>query len=151
MLNLNLGSGTNRKQDYISVDLYTPEADEHWDIAQTWPYEDESVDNIYACHVIEHLTRYEWEVTRKEIQRVLKDGGSIEIRVPDIEKVCTQLLAEPNELINHQRLFGLQTNPGEFHKNGFTEVLLRYSFAMTGEVLPPSSDYELHMRFTKNV
>ena len=149
MLNLNVGSGTNRKQDYISVDLYTPEADEHWDIAKTWPYADESVDNIYACHVIEHLDRHEWENFYYEVYRVLKPGGSIEIRCPDMLKLCKRYLDNPSRS-NLVQVYGLQSNPGEYHKNGFTSEDLRLWFDdMKAEDLPPATDYELHMRFTK--
>lgn len=150
MLNLNLGSGSNRKQDYISVDYYDPAADERWDISKIWPYGDNEVDNIYACHVIEHLSRDEFAVFAKEAYRCLKPGGSIEIRCPDIVKVCQQLIANPYDILMHQRLYGIQTNLGEYHKSGHTHLTLQEAFSgMKSEILPPSSDYELHMRFTK--
>ena len=82
-MNLNLGSGTSRKQDYLSVDLYTPEADVMIDLTRPLPFDDESVDNIYASHVVEHFSRDEWESIRKDWVRVLKPGGAIEIRCPD--------------------------------------------------------------------
>lgn len=151
-MNLNLGSGTNRKQDYISVDKYVPEADEHWDITSTWPHDDESVDNIYACHVIEHLSRKEFGDFVAEVNRVLKPGGTIEILCPDIILVCIKFLADPNDGYSMMQLYGLQSNDGEFHKNGFTLDSLKRAFTgYAAENLPPTDDTELHMRFTKHV
>lgn len=151
-MNLNLGSGTNRKQDYISVDKYCPEADEHWDLTQRLPLDDESVDNIYACHVIEHFSRAEWDSMRRDWVRVLKPGGSIEIICPDILKVCQKFINNPNQPYPMMQMYGLQTNDGEYHKNGFTEFILFSSFIdLDSEVLPATDDTELHMRFTKRV
>lgn len=150
MVNLNVGAGSNRKQDYISVDLYDDAADEHWDIGSRWVYPDNSVDNIYACHVIEHLSRAEFKVFAHEAMRCLKPGGQLEIRCPDIMKLCHLMLQDSYSITNHQRMYGLQSNEGEYHKSGYNEVLLNEAFhPMKPELLSPSSDYELHMRFTK--
>ena len=150
MLNLNLGSGTSRKQDYLSIDLYTPEADVMIDLTRPLPFDDESVDNIYASHVVEHFSRDEWESIRKDWVRVLKPGGAIEIRCPDIIKVCQKFITNPSDDFNMKTLYGLQTNEGEYHKNGFTVGSLVSSFPdLLSEILAPSTDYELHMRFTK--
>lgn len=149
-MNLNMGAGSNRKQDYVSVDLYNDASDLKIDVAGLLPFEDESIDNIYACHVVEHLSRQEWEQARSEWVRILKENGTIEIRCPDIIKVCEKLIQDPELEWNYQMLYGLQINDGEYHKNGFTEQKLIKDFiGLDAEVLAPSTDYELHMKFTK--
>lgn len=149
MLQLNLGSGTNRKQDYISVDLYT-EADLIINIVRPLPFDDETVDNIYASHVIEHFTREEWDSMHTDWVRVLKPGGSIEIRCPDIIKSCEKLIENPYDPFNMMILYGGQHAEGEYHKNGFTQRSLTDSFpSLTARLLEPSTDYELHMKFKK--
>ncbi len=150
MKNLNLGSGTSRKQDYLSVDLYIPEADLMVDITRPLPFDDESIDSIYASHVVEHFSREEWESIHKDWVRVLKKGGSIEIRCQDIIKTCQKFINNPTEPFNMMALYGTQLTLGEYHKNGFTEQSLTDSFpSLLSELLEPSTDYELHMRFTK--
>lgn len=150
MLNLNIGSGTNRIQGYLSVDLYTPEADMGLDCSKPLPFDAESVDNIYTSHFIEHLSRQEWMSVYPSWCYVLKPGGSIEIRCPDIVKVCQMMVDNPRDERNHQILFGLQHTEGEYHKSGFTERYLTNCFpTLRAEVLEPSTDYELHMRFMK--
>lgn len=152
MLNLNIGSGSNRKQDYVSVDLYAPEADMVMDCSKPLDFDAETVDNIYSSHFIEHLSRAEWMRVYPSWCRVLKPGGTIEIRCPDIQKVCQLMLTESNSERHHQILYGLQDSPGEYHKSGYTEQSLRNCFpTLTAELLEPSTDYELHMRFTKDV
>lgn len=149
-MKLNLGSGTNRIQDHISVDLYIDEADLGLDLTRKLPFDDESIDAIYSSHVVEHFSRAEWDDIRKDWTRVIKKGGTIEIRCPDIVKVCEQMLANPYDPFTMMKLYGLQSTEGEYHKNGFTQESLTDSFPhMVAELLSPSSDYELHMRFTK--
>lgn len=144
-----MGSGSSRKQDYVSVDLHT-DADIGLDLTRPLPWKDGEVDNIYSSHFIEHLSRKEWELASKEWQRVLKVGGTIEIRCPDIIKVCEKFLLEPTDPYRMMQLYGQQGHEGEFHKNGFTHVSLTESFPeCVPTLLVPSSDTELHMSFRK--
>lgn len=149
LVNLNLGAGTNRKQDYLSVDFYT-DADIKHDLTKPLPYADGTVDNIYACHVVEHFSKAEWEVIAKDWSRVIKPGGCIEIRCPDIVLSAQRLIANPKDPFNIQIIYGNQTTPGEFHKNGFTYAsLTEYFPEFTSVLLEPSTDYELHIKLTK--
>jgi predicted SAM-dependent methyltransferase len=149
MLNYNFGSGTSRRQDFISVDKYIPEADEHWDLTEPLPLADQSVDNIFSAHFIEHLSRDEWHSLRKEWDRVLKQGGTIELYCPDIKKVCEQFIAEPTTA-NLVHIYGMQDTPGEYHKNGFTEGTLILSFPNYSYEVLPHDDTEIHMKFIKD-
>ncbi len=49
------------------------------------PYKDNSVDLIYASHVLEYFDREEALDVIKEWRRVLKKGGELRIAVPDFE------------------------------------------------------------------
>lgn len=150
MTKLNLGSGTSRYQDFISVDLHT-DADVKHDLTSPLPYEDESVDEIYSSHVIEHFTRTEWERMKKDWARVIKPGGTIEIRCPDILKLAEQLLDNKSDKsLAITRIYGQQGDEGQLHKNGFYLNSLALDFpGFKAEYLEPSTEYELHMRFTK--
>lgn len=148
-MRLNLGSGTNRKQGYISVDKYVPEADAWWDLTEELPVDNESVDNIFASHVVEHFSRKEWEFISKDWARVMKPGGVIEIHCPDIMRSIEGVLSGAYDL---NIIYGNQNTPGEFHKNGFTYKTICDSFpGFYGELLEPSTDYELHLKLTKEI
>lgn len=150
MTKLNLGSGSNRLQDdFINVDLHT-DADLQHDLRTPLPFADNTVDEIYSCHVIEHFTRKEWEFVRQDWARVLKPGATIEIRCPDIVKLAEHVLSTDTLPLRIQQIYGQQAHEGEFHKNGFTEQILVDSFpGFTAVLLKPSTDYELHMKLRK--
>lgn len=150
MIRLNLGSGSNRMQDgYVNVDLHT-DADLQHDLTTALPYQDNSVDHIYSSHVIEHFSRRQWDFVRKDWARVLKPGASMDLRCPDLFKLCQNFADAPDQFVRLEQIYGQQAHPGEFHKNGFTVQSLTDSFpGFTPTLLQPSSDYELHMRFTK--
>lgn len=118
---LNLGCGDVKKEGYLNIDLYGSPDLIH-DISQPLPFEDNSIDEIYASHVVEHLSRDEWKRAKKDWVRVLKNGGKIEIICPEID----QCLA--NFVTNYRgqkwgywiaTIYGNQEGPGQFHKNGF--------------------------------
>jgi hypothetical protein len=78
---LNIGCGTNIIAGYINVDhaaCYKP--DVVADLEQGWPWPDNSVDEILASHILEHIANFK-HITQS-IYRVLKIGGFVDIRVP---------------------------------------------------------------------
>lgn len=80
---LNLGCGYKKLAGAINVDAYPVcNPDFVWDLNLTpYPWDDNSVDAIYVHHVMEHLENW-WEAFR-ECSRILKTGGTVEVRVPD--------------------------------------------------------------------
>ena len=85
-MKLNLGCGQNLKQGYVNIDKYPTFApDLVWDLEKTpWPFEAGSVEAISACHVLEHLGQATdvFLAVMQELNRVLRPGGTIEIKVP---------------------------------------------------------------------
>lgn len=79
-MKLNLGCGSKMRQDYVNVDCCgTP--DVVCDLSVfPWPWADESVDEVYSEHFLEHVQDY--EKTILEIHRILKHGGEICFTVP---------------------------------------------------------------------
>jgi ubiquinone/menaquinone biosynthesis C-methylase UbiE len=55
---------------------------------QKIPYKDNSVDLIYACHVLEHIRWYNTVDALKDAYRALKPGGQLEIHVPDFDIIA---------------------------------------------------------------
>lgn len=93
MKKLNLGSGNNRVDGFISVDLYDEEADVRADICEL-PYPDDSVDEIVCYQVIEHVPYNKSNQMFSEMYRVLKPQGTVIVETPDIDVVCRQILEE---------------------------------------------------------
>lgn len=90
---LNLGSGNNRIDGFISVDLYDDEADVRADICEL-PYEDESVSNIVSYQVIEHVPYHKSQAMFEEMYRVLAYGGTAILETNDFDYLCRAILVE---------------------------------------------------------
>ena len=92
-------------------------------------FEDGSVAEIYASHVYEHLGyQHELPAALAEASRVLMPGGTLMIAVPDLEVLCrlfVQTAAHPESQWFVQRMImGGQIEPFDFHKTGFSFVIL---------------------------
>jgi SAM-dependent methyltransferase len=79
-MKLNLGCGEDTKAGYLNVDICgTPEM--VCDLSSfPWPWQDNSVEEVYSCHFLEHVP--DFEKTILEIHRILKPDGIIHFRVP---------------------------------------------------------------------
>lgn len=85
---LDIGCGGNKQPDHIGIDQYKMKG---VDIVcnvgkEKLPFKDDSVDEIYSAHFLEHLTNLneKWERTHffNEIHRVLKKGGKATLIFP---------------------------------------------------------------------
>lgn len=84
MRKLNLGCGFNKKpkeEGWINIDAdASVNPDMARDIEQGLPFDDSSVDEVYAHHVLEHMEDFIFVLG--EIYRVCMDGAEIEVEVP---------------------------------------------------------------------
>lgn len=85
---LNLGCGINTSSEFINIDAF-PFRRTHLvlNIQNLSVFPDNSVDMIYASHVIEHIPRNRLKKTLSERFRVLKRGGVLRFGVPDFDKL----------------------------------------------------------------
>lgn len=85
---LNLGCGVNTSPEFINIDT-VPFLRTHMvlDIQDLSIFPSNTVDMIYASHVIEHIPRKNLEKTLSEWRRVLKVGGILRFGVPDFDKL----------------------------------------------------------------
>ena len=58
------------------------------DISDLNQFEDASVEEIYASHVLEHIKKNQIEKTLRGIYRVLKKEGKFQVSVPDMDLLC---------------------------------------------------------------
>ena len=83
-----------------------------------------SVDKIHCSHALEHISKYQVKDTLKEWYRVLKIGGEIEIKVPDLRWLCENWLRKQNAGWDLDAIYGMQNHPGEQHRTGFSPKIL---------------------------
>lgn len=85
MTKLHLGCGNVRLEDFINIDSRkTPATDMLMDIAEL-SFSDNSIDVIYCCNVLEHISYLIVPDILKEWHRVLCQGGELILRVPDLD------------------------------------------------------------------
>jgi len=134
MIKLHLGCGNMLLKDWVNCDLYNPNAEVKCD-AKEIPYEDETVDVIYNCHLIEHFDFFEAFVVLKEWYRVLKKGGVLVTETPDMFASCKKFIeASEEDRINvlYSHFFAKPWIDGEVHKFLYTEQQLRWTLEKSG-------------------
>ncbi len=84
-LKLDFGCGPRKREGFHGVDAIKFDGvDTVMDIRKTpWPWKDESVDEAYASHFVEHLTGQERVKFFNELYRVMRKGAKATIIVPD--------------------------------------------------------------------
>ena len=119
-MKLHLGCGDKKFEGYINVDIRAEvNPDIIDDISVLEDFNDESVELIYACHVLEHFGRHEYIDVLKKWHQKLKCGGTLRVSVPDIEGVIKKY-NEGTPLRNLIGfLYGGQNYKENYHYIGF--------------------------------
>lgn len=90
MIKLHLGCGTKHIDGYTNIDVrYLPGVDEVNNIKFLRNYKPNSVDLIYACHVLEHFDRWEYKTVLTRWFELLKPGGTLRLAVPNFSAICS--------------------------------------------------------------
>ncbi|MFB2980814.1 methyltransferase domain-containing protein [Microseira sp. BLCC-F43] len=102
-------------------------------------FEDNSIEAIYASHVLEHFhysLNDELSKTLREWYRVLQPGGKLFISVPDLRVLCWLYLNPNLSLIERHYLmavmFGGQNDEHDVHKAGFDFDILTFYLEKAG-------------------
>jgi len=123
---LNLGSGKYPLKGFTNIDIWEmPNVDLVCDILEL-PYEDNSVDEINCGHCIEHLTMENARLGLKEWIRVLKNGGTIGIVVPEKDLTPKNMIdgldMPENPYSKHLSYWNLEMLKNEVKNAGFEDI-----------------------------
>lgn len=96
-------------------------------------FESNTVDLIYSCHVVEHVSFREVAALFSRWRDTLKEGGIVRISVPDFDHIVAMYGAE-NRNINSilPALMGGQDYPFNFHYAAFNAESLTQLFLDAG-------------------
>ena len=86
-MKLHLGCGNLNIDGFTNIDIQSTAADILADITDLSRFTDDSIEEIYTCHVMEHFKRRQILGVLEEWNRVLQPGGLLRISVPDFEQV----------------------------------------------------------------
>lgn len=80
-MTVDLGCGSRKMSGAIGMDIVAvPGVDVVANMAYGLPFKDNSIDDVYAYHVLEHLD--DFLAIMGEIWRVCRDGGKVHVKVP---------------------------------------------------------------------
>ena len=81
-MKLNLGCGKDKLKGYINMDMRDYGYNIVRDVRRGIPFNDNTFDEVYTCHFMEHIGHEDIYFVVEEVYRVLKDKGLFIIRVP---------------------------------------------------------------------
>ena len=126
IIKLEIGSGPKPREGYIHFDI---RADVNADVvgdARKLPFKDGEFEEVYSRFFLEHLPRRDAVIALKEMARVLRNGGVIEIIVPNIAYFCKVFVEEKGQkkywALN--KIYGFENYPEDHHYFGYDEETL---------------------------
>lgn len=138
MKKLHLGCGKRYIPGFIHVDALKFDHIDYVTKVENLPmFNSNSIDLIYACHVLEHFMRSNVNDVLMEWFRVLKHNGILRLSVPDFEaiikvyekykdlsKIIGPLYGGQNNIYNiHYNCFDFKTLKLNLKKVGFKKIL----------------------------
>ncbi len=108
-MKLNLGSGPQEVEGFTNLDAHNGE------FIYPLAYEDGTVDEIRASHVLEHFPHGQTQAVLTDWVRSLKPGGLLKIAVPDFPSIAQNYFAKRKQP-TVAYLMGGQVDEYDFHK-----------------------------------
>jgi len=123
-IKLHLGCGKKCIPGFCHIDVRKfPHVDYVTSVDKLDMFKNDSVDLIYACHLLEHFKRNKTDKVLKEWYRVLKKGGILRLAVPDFEKLVKVYQKTKDLKLILGPLVGRQDYPENTHY-----IVFDYSF-----------------------
>jgi hypothetical protein len=133
MKRLHLGCGTKHLDGYINIDIrYLPGVDEINNVKFLRNYENESINEIYACHVLEHFSRWDYNNVLRRWYELLIPNGILRLSVPNFEAICEHYTKYKNINALMGLLYGGQDYDQNFHYVGFDYISLEKDLKSLG-------------------
>lgn len=125
-MKINIGGGYKKKEGWINLDI-DPNTNPDYVVdleTDRLPFEDNSVDEVIAHHVLEHIGAGYFHCLQ-ELYRVCKDGAMIDIRVP--HHFHEVFINDPTHqrpiTVEGMRLFSKKVNRHEIETGGTSSCL----------------------------
>lgn len=134
-MKLHLGCGIRQIKGFTNIDI-RPEVNPDIidDILKLEKFKSNSVDLIYICHCLEHVSKRDSYKALERFYNVLKPDGKLYIAVPDIEAAIKHFNEHQNLAAIRTMFWGSQVlgNEHDFHKNGWTFWTLKDDLHLIG-------------------
>ncbi|MDD2531243.1 MAG: methyltransferase domain-containing protein [Candidatus ainarchaeum sp.] len=127
MSKLEIGSGNKPKEGYLHFDIRSNVNADVIGDAKKLPFRDEEFSEVYSRFFLEHLLRKDARITLKEMYRVLKKEGVLEIIVPNIAYFFKLFLTESGQKKEWalNKIYGFENYVEDHHYFGYDEETLK--------------------------
>lgn len=89
MLKLEIGPGEHKIPGFYTLNIVkTPITDFVANVQKELPFDDETFDIVYTSHMLEHIVWYKQDEILRNIFRIIKRGGHLDVWVPDALKIA---------------------------------------------------------------
>ncbi len=133
-MKLHLGCGKKYIAGFVHVDMLDyPHIDYQTSVDKLFFAADNSVDLIYASHILEHFGRREFQSILKEWHRVLKKEGVLRISVPSFESIVKHYVQHADlEVLLGLIVGGQKVGEFDYHKMIFDKTLPENELKLIG-------------------
>lgn len=151
---LEIGSGNKPKQGYVHFDIRQNVNADIVGNAKQLPFVNEEFDEVYSRFFLEHLSRKDARIVLKEMFRVLKKNGCLEIIVPNLKYFCKLFIEETGQKKQWalNKIYGFENYLEDHHFFGYDFEVLKIFLEETGFKNITKTDSEeqyLHVKAQK--
>ena len=108
-IRIDCGCADQKRAGYIGIDINDWGQEIIWDLTDGIPLPDETVEDIWTSHVLEHFTNKEAQEFIRDAQRVLIKGGTFTARLPHV-KHPTAFYPDHESFWNEEKVQSIQRN-----------------------------------------
>jgi len=132
-MKLHLACGNNYIPGFIHVDIRPNEIVNYvCSVDNLNMFKDNSVELIYASHILEHFGRRSTQRVLFEWRRVLQPGGTLRVSVPDFDQAVKMYLEHHDMEMIQGQLVGGQTYDHNYHHVVFNFNTLKENMEKVG-------------------
>lgn len=128
MCQLNLGCGEQILNKWINTDIKNLKGVDIICDAEYLPFKEDTFEKLYCSDILEHFPRNETEKVLMEWHRVLKKGGILTLKTPNLKTIVSNYIRGLIDCAEFSRLiYGNQEDNDipNFHKSGFDTIYLK--------------------------
>ena len=144
-MRLHVGCGEVHLSGYENIDIrFLPGVDEVDNAAYLRKFKDKHITEIYACHVLEHFTRWEVKNVLRRWYNLLQPNGLLRLSVPDFQAIAFAYASDYPLSDLMGLLYGGQDYTENFHYHVWDYLSLKYCLEDIGFILVEKYNWEDH-------
>jgi len=131
---LEIGSGNKPTEGYLHFDIRSNVNADVVGDATKLPFKEGEFEKVLSRFFLEHLPRKDATIALKEMFRVLKNGGKLEIIVPNLAFFCKTFIEEKGQKKEWalNKIYGFENYKEDHHFFGYDEETLSNELKAVG-------------------